>query len=47
MYGGAVAKLVIPRACSHELLEPSATRREKSFDVSHDRFMSLKNFVET
>ena len=32
MYGGQSISW-LPRVCSHELLEPSATRREKSLDV--------------
>ena len=35
----------LPRVCSRELLEPSATRREKSMDVKFtSTFASYKNF---
>ena len=49
MYGEASTRW-LPRVYSHELLEPSETRREKSIDVNpkyHDWFTSFKDIYES
>ena len=51
MYGERLINW-LPKICIHELLEPSATQRERSIDVSfisisRVRFASYKNFSES